>query len=105
MMGPNFCVRHEHQHTAFYQWKRNECSKDTCPYHTVRLSCRMARNLTRSTDRRRTACSETAIHDMIEGPFAIAFGAGLVATMNPCDAMLPAYLSYFMGLNDDEEAA
>lgn len=41
---------------------------------------------------------------MIEGPFAIAFGAGLVATMNPCGfAMLPAYLSYFMGLNDDEE--
>ena len=105
MMGPNFCVRHEHQHTAFHQWKRNECSKDTCPYHTVRLSCRMARNPTRSTDRRRTAPSETAIHDMIEGPFAIAFGAGLVATMNPCDAMLPAYLSYFMGLNDDEEAA
>ena len=41
---------------------------------------------------------------MIEGPFAIAFGAGLVATMNPCGfAMLPAYLSYFMGLNDNEE--
>ena len=104
MMGPNFCVRHKYQHTVF-QWKRYECSKDTCPYYTVRLSCRMARNPTRSTDRRRTAPSETAIHDMIEGPFAIAFGAGLVATMNPCGfAMLPAYLSYFMGLNDDKEA-
>ena len=41
---------------------------------------------------------------MIEGPFAIAFGAGLVATMNPCGfAMLPAYLSYFMGLNEDDD--
>ncbi|MFQ5554270.1 MAG: cytochrome c biogenesis CcdA family protein [Acidimicrobiia bacterium] len=40
---------------------------------------------------------------MIEAPFAIAFGAGLVATMNPCGfAMLPAYLSYFMGLGDEE---
>ncbi len=40
---------------------------------------------------------------MIEAPFALAFGAGLVATMNPCGfAMLPAYLSYFMGLGDDE---
>ena len=34
---------------------------------------------------------------MIEAPFALAFGAGLVATLNPCGfAMLPAYLSYFM---------
>jgi cytochrome c biogenesis protein CcdA len=42
---------------------------------------------------------------MIEAPFALAFGAGLVATMNPCGfAMLPAYLSYFMGLNEDEAA-
>lgn len=38
---------------------------------------------------------------MIEAPFALAFGAGLVATMNPCGfAMLPAYLSYFLGLGD-----
>ncbi len=41
---------------------------------------------------------------MIEAPFALAFGAGLVATLNPCGfAMLPAYLSYFMGLSDDDE--
>lgn len=39
---------------------------------------------------------------MIDAPFALAFTAGLVATVNPCGfAMLPAYLSYFMGLSDD----
>jgi len=39
---------------------------------------------------------------MIEAPLALAFAAGLVATVNPCGfAMLPAYLSYFMGLNDE----
>jgi cytochrome c-type biogenesis protein len=37
-----------------------------------------------------------------EVPVAFAFAAGLVATVNPCGfAMLPAYLSYFMGLDDD----
>ncbi|MCC5946832.1 MAG: hypothetical protein JJT89_00115 [Nitriliruptoraceae bacterium] len=36
-------------------------------------------------------------------PLAFAFTAGLVATLNPCGfAMLPAYLSYFLGLDDDE---
>ncbi len=36
---------------------------------------------------------------------ALAFGAGLVATINPCGfAMAPAYLSYFMGLNSDERS-
>ena len=41
---------------------------------------------------------------MIEAPFAIAFAAGLVSTLNPCGfAMLPAYLSYFMGATEDEE--
>ena len=39
---------------------------------------------------------------MIQAPFALAFAAGMVATVNPCGfAMLPAYLSYFMGLDDD----
>lgn len=39
---------------------------------------------------------------MLEGPFALAFGAGMVATVNPCGfAMLPAYLSYFLGSSDD----
>ena len=34
---------------------------------------------------------------------ALAFGAGLVATINPCGfAMLPAYLSYFMGVRSDD---
>ncbi|MEX2533767.1 MAG: cytochrome c biogenesis protein CcdA [Nitriliruptoraceae bacterium] len=38
----------------------------------------------------------------MEIPFAFAFTAGLVATLNPCGfAMLPAYLSYFMGIEDD----
>jgi cytochrome c biogenesis protein CcdA/thiol-disulfide isomerase/thioredoxin len=40
---------------------------------------------------------------MIEAPFALAFGAGLVATLNPCGfAMLPAYLSYFMGSTQED---
>lgn len=40
----------------------------------------------------------------MEIPFALAFTAGLVATVNPCGfAMLPAYLSYFIGLEDQPE--
>lgn len=36
---------------------------------------------------------------MIDAPLAYAFGVGMVATFNPCGfAMLPAYLSYFLGL-------
>ena len=36
---------------------------------------------------------------MIDGAFALAFLSGVVATVNPCGfAMLPAYLSYFLGL-------
>jgi cytochrome c-type biogenesis protein len=35
---------------------------------------------------------------VIDAPFAFAFGAGMVATVNPCGfAMLPAYLGYFLG--------
>lgn len=42
----------------------------------------------------------------IDAPFAFAFGAGLVATVNPCGfAMLPAYLSYFLGLEGAERGA
>jgi len=38
----------------------------------------------------------------MELPFAFAFTAGLVATLNPCGfAMLPAYLSFFLGLEED----
>jgi cytochrome c-type biogenesis protein len=41
---------------------------------------------------------------MIEAPLGLAFAAGLVATVNPCGfAMLPAYLSYFMGLEGDDD--
>ncbi len=40
---------------------------------------------------------------MIDAPLAIAFAAGLIATVNPCGfAMLPAYLSYFIGNADGE---
>ncbi len=35
---------------------------------------------------------------MIDAPVAVAFGAGMLATVNPCGfVMLPAYLSYFLG--------
>jgi len=38
---------------------------------------------------------------VIDAPLALAFAAGLVATLNPCGfAMLPAYLSYFIGTGD-----
>ncbi len=38
---------------------------------------------------------------MIEAPLALAFTAGMVATVNPCGfPMLPAYLSYFIGIDD-----
>jgi cytochrome c biogenesis protein CcdA len=37
-----------------------------------------------------------------EGPFAHYLGLGMVATVNPCGfAMLPAYLSYYLGLGDE----
>lgn len=43
---------------------------------------------------------------MIEAPLLLAFAAGLVATVNPCGfAMLPAYLSYFMGLDEADDEA
>ncbi len=36
---------------------------------------------------------------------ALAFSAGMVATVNPCGfALLPAYLSYFLGLEQPEDA-
>ncbi len=42
---------------------------------------------------------------MFDAPIAFAFTAGLIAVVNPCGfAMLPAYLSYFLGIesrNDD----
>ncbi len=42
---------------------------------------------------------------MIDAPLALAFAAGLVATVNPCGfAMLPAYLSYFVGTGEEQES-
>ena len=42
---------------------------------------------------------------MVEAPLAFAFTAGLVASVNPCGfPMLPAYLSYFMGIDSAEDA-
>ena len=42
---------------------------------------------------------------MIDGHFSYAFSLGLLAAVNPCGfAMLPAYLSYFLGLEGDDDA-
>jgi len=41
---------------------------------------------------------------VIDAPLAYAFGVGMVATVNPCGfAMLPAYLSFFLGLEGAED--
>ena len=41
---------------------------------------------------------------MIDAPLAAAFTAGMVATVNPCGfAMLPAYLGYFLGIDQGED--
>jgi cytochrome c biogenesis protein CcdA len=40
---------------------------------------------------------------MIDGLFAYAFTTGMLATVNPCGfAMLPAYLSFFLGIDNTE---
>lgn len=40
---------------------------------------------------------------IVDAPLALAFGAGMVASVNPCGfAMLPAYLSYFVGLEESQ---
>jgi len=42
---------------------------------------------------------------MIDAPLAVAFTAGLVATVNPCGfAMLPAYLSWYVGSEDTADS-
>ena len=42
---------------------------------------------------------------MIDVPLAYAFTAGLVAAVNPCGfPMLPAYLSFFIGTDDEDVA-
>jgi cytochrome c-type biogenesis protein len=41
----------------------------------------------------------------MDAKLALAFSAGMVATVNPCGfALLPAYLSYFLGLEGDDPA-
>ena len=43
---------------------------------------------------------------MIDGLFAYAFTTGMLATVNPCGfAMLPAYLSYFLGIDSTRVVA
>lgn len=42
---------------------------------------------------------------MLEGPFALALATGMAATVNPCGfALLPAYLSAFVGLDAGDGA-
>lgn len=39
-------------------------------------------------------------------PYALAFGAGLVATVNPCGfAMLPSFVSYYLGVRRSDSEA
>ena len=43
---------------------------------------------------------------MIDAPLALAFTAGMVAAFNPCGfALLPAYLSFYLGVDADERTA
>jgi cytochrome c biogenesis protein CcdA len=43
---------------------------------------------------------------VFSGPFALALTAGMAATVNPCGfALLPAYLSAFVGLDDAPDGA
>ncbi len=57
--------------------------------------------LTMRNGGRGLACS----HIVFSGPFALALTAGMAATVNPCGfALLPAYLSAFVGLDDVEES-
>ncbi len=46
--------------------------------------------------------ARTVLPIVLNGPFALAFTAGMAATVNPCGfALLPAYLSAFVGLDED----
>jgi cytochrome c biogenesis protein CcdA len=43
---------------------------------------------------------------VIDGPFTLAFTAGMLAVVNPCGfAMLPAYLGFFLGVEGGPEDA
>lgn len=42
---------------------------------------------------------------MLDAPLAAAFTAGMIATVNPCGfVMLPAYLGYFLGIDQGDDA-
>jgi cytochrome c-type biogenesis protein len=48
----------------------------------------------------------TVLTVVLNGPFALALTAGMLATVNPCGfALLPAYLSAFVGLDDRSSQA
>ncbi|MDZ7734431.1 MAG: cytochrome c biogenesis protein CcdA [Acidimicrobiia bacterium] len=69
----------------------------------VRTGRRHRRPGPQRPDERRGAADDhrrgTAL--VIDAPLALAFGAGMVAAFNPCGfAMLPAYLAFFLGLED-----
>ena len=50
------------------------------------------------------AAAITRVHHVIDVDLALAFTTGMVATVNPCGfAMLPAYLSFFIGIEDRNE--
>ena len=50
------------------------------------------------TRRRAHGRAARGLPGVIDGLFAYAFTTGMLATVNPCGfAMLPAYLSYFLG--------
>ena len=47
------------------------------------------------------ATASTVVPVVLNGPFALALVTGMVATVNPCGfALLPAYLSAFVGMED-----
>ncbi len=51
-------------------------------------------------------CGVACSHIVFSGPFALALTAGMAATVNPCGfALLPAYLSAFVGLDDGDSVA
>ena len=53
------------------------------------------------------ACDDgsVAVGPGVDAPLALALSAGVVAAFNPCGfAMLPAYVSYFVGTNADERS-
>lgn len=51
--------------------------------------------------RRNTPAAVAGFPAVLDGPYAFAIAAGMAATVNPCGfALLPAYLSAFLGMQD-----